>query len=189
MRDAVGPAVLVSSPLTLFYLAEVNFTRSDLRPFLVRGRLILPSGFPSLRAVGLIHRGGVVDDMPARRIAVSEETYKALQAEGLVCGESPAAVLERLVSGGISPTARGILTTIGQPVAKAEKPKVTKPKLTDNPQALQAIRDLWRSGVRSRAAIGREVGYPKSTVAERIRAMLAAGELSEEEGEGEESTS
>ena len=125
--------------------------------------------------------------MTVRRIAVSEETYKALQAEGLVCGESPAAVLERLVSGGISPKARGILTTIGQPVAKAEKPKVTKPKLTDNPQALQAIRDLWRSGVRSRAAIGREVGYPKSTVAERIRAMLAAGELSEEEGEGEES--
>lgn len=145
----------------------------------------LPSAYST---AGLILPCGVVDDMTGRRIAVSEETYKALQAEGLVCGESPAAVLERLVCGGISPTARGILTTIGQPVAKAEKPKVTKPKLTDNPQALQAIRDLWRSGVRSRAAIGREVGYPKSTVAERIRAMLAAGELSEEEGEGEEST-
>ena len=125
--------------------------------------------------------------MPVRRVTISEDCYKALRAEGLVTGESPAAVLERLVSGGISPTARGILTTIGQPVAKAEKPKVTKPKLTDNPQALQAIRDLWQSGVRSRAAIGREVGYAKSTVAENIRRMLAAGEL-QEEGEGEEST-
>ena len=48
--------------------------------------------------------------------------------------------------------------------------------------------DCIGGGVRSRAAIGREVGYPKSTVAERIRAMLAAGELSEGEGEGEEPT-
>jgi len=128
-----------------------------------------------------------VDDMTGRRIAVSEETYKALQAEGLVCGESPAAVLERLVSGGISQKAREVLSAIGEPSAKAEKPDVTKPKLTDNPQALQAIRDLWQSGVRSRAAIGREVGYAKSTVAENIRRMLAAGEL-QEEGEGEEST-
>jgi len=148
----------------------------------------LPSGFPSLRAVGLILPGGFVDDMTGRRITISEETHKALQAEGLVCGESPAAVLERLVSGGISQKAREVLSAIGEPSAKAEKPKVTKPKLTDNPQALQAIRDLWQSGVRSRAAIGREVGYAKSTVAENIRRMLAAGEL-QEEGEGEESTS
>jgi hypothetical protein len=48
--------------------------------------------------------------------------------------------------------------------------------LTDNPQALQAIRDLWRSGERNQAAIARTVDYP--------RRMLAAGELVE----GEEST-
>jgi len=122
--------------------------------------------------------------MPVRRVTISEDCYKALRAEGLVTGESPAAVLERLVSGGISPTARGILTTIGQPVAKAEKPKVTKPKLTDNPQALQAIRDLWMSGERNQAAIARTVDYPRATVNENIRRMLAAGELVE----GEEST-
>ena len=56
--------------------------------------------------------------------------------------------------------------------------------MTDNPEALQSIRDLWQSGVRSRAAIGREVGYPKSTVAENIKRMLEAGELEEEEEEG-----
>ena len=128
-----------------------------------------------------------MDDMTGRRITVSEETHKALQAEGLVCGESPAAVLERLVSGGISQKAREVLSAIGEPSAKAEKPKVTKPKLTDNPQALQAIRDLWRSGERNQAAIARTVDYPRATVNENIRRMLAAGEL-QEEGEGEEST-
>lgn len=140
----------------------------------------LPSGFPSLRAVGLILSGVLLEVMAIRRITISEETYKALQVEGLVCGESPGAVLERLVSGGISPMAKEILTTIGEGTAKAEKPDVSKARLTDNPQALQAIRDLWQSGVRSRAAIARKIDYPKSTVAENIKRMLEAGELEDE---------
>lgn len=125
--------------------------------------------------------------MTARRLTISEETYRALQAEGLVSGENPGAVLERVVSGGISQKAREILTTIGETTAKAEKPKSDKARLTDNPQALQAIRDLWRSGERNQAAIARTVDYPRATVNENIRRMLAAGEL-QEEGEGEEST-
>ena len=142
--------------------------------------MILPFAYST---AGLIRPGAPVDDMTIRRITISEDCYKALQAEGLVSGESPAAVLERLVIGGISQKAREVLSAIGEPSAKAEKPKVTKPKLTDNPQALQAIRDLWRSGERNQAAIARTVDYPRATVNENIRRMLAAGELQEEGGE------
>jgi negative regulator of replication initiation len=131
--------------------------------------------------------------MPLRRIAISEEVYRALQAEGLVTGESPGAILDRLVSGGISTKARGILTTIGQPSAtergkNAISPKRARSSLAKDPEALQTIRDMWQSGEKSRAAIARKIGYPASTTAERIRAMLAAGELSEsaEEEEGGE---
>jgi len=130
--------------------------------------------------------------MTGRRLTISEETYKALQAEGLVTGESPGDVLARVVSDGISQKAREILrtiTTVSDPTAKVDKPTVTKARLTDSPQALQSIKDLWQSGVRSRAAIGREVGYPKSTVAENIKRMLASGDLSETEGEGAEESS
>jgi len=42
---------------------------------------------------------------------------------------------------------------------------------------------LWRSGERNQAAIARTVDYPRATVNENIRRMLAAGEL-QEEGEG-----
>ena len=83
---------------------------------------------------------------------------------------------------GIDPNEKSV---IGQPTATAKKPKVSKARLTDNPQALQAIRDLWRSGERSRAAIARQVGYPKSTVAENIKKMIDAGELEGEKADGE----
>jgi len=125
--------------------------------------------------------------MATRRVSISESVYRSLQAEGLVTGESPGAVLERCILNGVSQKAREVLTTIGETSAKTEKPKVSKPKLTDNPQALQSIRDLWRSGERNQAAIARAVCYPRATVNENIRRMLAAGELSAtvEEGGGE----
>jgi len=119
--------------------------------------------------------------MTGRRLTISEETYKALQAESLVRGKNPGVVLEELVMGGISPQAGEILITIGEPTAKADKPKSNKARLTDNRQALQTIRDLWRSGERNRAAIARQIEYPKATVAENIKKMLDSGEISEGE--------
>ena len=83
----------------------------------------LPSGFSSLRAVGLIHRGVAVDSMATRRVSISESVYRSLQAEGLVTGESPGAVLERCILNGVSQKAREVLTTIGQPSATANGKK------------------------------------------------------------------
>lgn len=70
---------------------------------------------------------------------------------------------------------------------RTTKPKDDKPRLTDNPEALEELKDLWRSGVRSRAELGRRVGYPKSTVAENVKKMIESGELEgEKTDEGEE---
>lgn len=183
-----GPAVLVSSPVTLLFSELNNHQDAPGSRFSSGGPSVYP-GVLSETTAGLILPGGVVDDMTGRRIAVSEETYKALQAEGLVCGESPAAVLERLVSGGISQKAREVLSAIGEPSAKAEKPKVTKPdlpkaRLFDNPAALEEVVRLAAAG-HSLRAISEKTGYARATIAENLKRMKAR----EEEGEGEESTS
>ena len=144
----------------------------------------LPSAYPP---VGLIRPGGAVDSMTARRLTISEETYKALQAEGLVTGESPGAVLERLVSGGISQKAREVLNAIGETTAKAIKPKSGKGQLARNTEALEEIKRLWSEGERDRKVISTKIGYPYSTTGDHIRKMLESGELQEVEDEGEES--
>jgi len=128
--------------------------------------------------------------MASRRITISDESYRALQAEGLVQGRGPGDVIDELIIKAISPKAREVLTTIGQPSATATKPKSDKAKLTKrqlakNPEALAEIKRLWLSGERDQSKIGEAVGYPRSTVGGRIRVMLEAGELEEE---GEEST-
>lgn len=133
--------------------------------------------------------------MAKARVEVEPELHQALSLQATKARMSlkdyVTYLLTPLVEGatwtflGIDPSGKSV---IGETTAKTEKPKVTKPKLTDNPQALQAIRDLWRSGERNQAAIARTVDYPRATVNENIRRMLAAGEL-QEEGEGEESTS
>ena len=132
--------------------------------------------------------------MAKARVEVEPELHQALSLQATKARMSlkdyVTYLLTPLVEGatwtflGIDPSGKSV---IGETTAKTEKPKVTKPKLTDNPQALQAIRDLWRSGERNQAAIARTVDYPRATVNENIRRMLAAGEL-QEEGEGEEST-
>jgi hypothetical protein len=112
-------------------------------------------------------------------MSIKPDTYRALQAESVVRGKDVNAVLDDLVFGGLSQEAKEFLGMIGQPSAKAEKPKSNKARLTDSPQALQAIKDMWRSGERNRSEIARTIGYPKATVAENIRRMLEAGELAE----------
>lgn len=65
-------------------------------------------------------------------------------------------------------------------------PPDDRPKLADNPEALEEIKRLWVAGERSPAAIAKRINYPRTTTGERIKAMKEAGEISES---GEESTS
>ena len=62
-------------------------------------------------------------------------------------------------------------------VTVADIPQKRK-RLADNPDALQQIRDMWNSTPRpSFAEMSKRLGYPKSTIAERLKAMRERGEL------------
>ena len=92
--------------------------------------------------------------MSNRRIAISEEVYRGLQAEMLVTGESQGDVLARLVEGGISQKAREVLRTIGQPSATvngkkgnlATKQPARRGALLDNDSRKQQLIDMARPG-------------------------------------------
>jgi len=53
-----------------------------------------------------------------------------------------------------------------------------RPRLFQNPQALQEIKSLWEGGQRNQAEIARAIGYDRATVNDNIRKMIKAGELS-----------
>jgi len=121
--------------------------------------------------------------MPGRRITVSEETYRALQAEGLVRGKSPGGVLAELVEEGISQTAKKVLGTVSQKATKTKKPETPnnqKIPLREDEKAQQKIRDLWEGGERNRTEIARKVDRPPRTIQIWIREEIEKGELSTE---------
>lgn len=191
-----GPAVLVSSPVTLLFSELNNHQDAPGSRFSSGGPSVYP-GVLSETTAGLNLPGGFVDDMTGRRIAVSEETYKALQAEGLVCGESQGDVLARLVEGGISQKAREVLRTIGQPSATvkgkkgnlATKQPARRGALLDNGSRKQQLIDMVRAGDITLEEMGSRLGgYDKGAVSRAIQKLKAAGEISEEEEGGEEST-
>jgi len=148
--------------------------------------------------VGLIHRGGVVAGMSKARIEVEPELHRALSIQAAKARTSLKAYVDSLlypsVTGatwaflGIDPSDKSV---IGETTAKTEKPKVSKadlpkPRLSDDPAALEEVARLAAAG-HSIRVIAEKTGYAKSTIAENVRRMKAAGELSAtvEEGGGE----
>ena len=53
-----------------------------------------------------------------------------------------------------------------------------KVRLSQNPQALAKIKELWEEGQQNQADIARAIDYPKATTNENIKRMLKAGTLS-----------
>lgn len=52
-----------------------------------------------------------------------------------------------------------------------------KRRLSENPDALEQIRQMWRAGQRNQAEIARQIGYHRATVFDAIARMKEAGEL------------
>lgn len=135
--------------------------------------------------------------MASRRITISDESYRALQAEGLVQGRGPGDVIDELIIKAISPKAREVLTTIGQPSATvkgkkgnlATKQPARRGALLDNDSRKQQLIDMVRAGDITLEEMGSRLGgYDKGAVSRAIQKLKAAGEISEEEEGGEEST-
>jgi len=75
---------------------------------------------------------------------------------------------------GIDPSGKSV---IGGTTAKTEKPKVTKadlpkPRLADNPGALEEVARLARAG-HSLRDISEKTGYARATVAENLKRLRA----------------
>lgn len=52
-----------------------------------------------------------------------------------------------------------------------------KPRLSQNPQAITQIKELWASGQRNQAEIAKLIGYHRATVNDNIRRMIQEKEL------------
>jgi len=113
-------------------------------------------------------------------LAYSKKAKQALQEQALQEREAP------LEEGSLNPSEGG-----SQAPPEGERDRGSReereapsegrkkrPRLFQNPQALQDIKRLWEGGQRNQAEISRVIGYDRATVNDNIRKMIKAGELS-----------
>jgi len=122
-----------------------------------------------------------------RRVVLSIEVYDALKAEALIRRKSLKDTLASMVMENLSPNAREVLKCVRDknapkanmdimpcgPVAVDAK----KRRLSENPDALEQIRQMWRAGQKNQAEIARQIGYHRATVFDAVKRMIEAGEL------------
>lgn len=137
------------------------------------------------------------------RVEITEKALKVLKIETALSGLSQKTELEALILRGASSRTLALVEEkplmendiITGKLAKIPKQEiettcqtkgeivVCEPKqkrLSENPDALQKIRELWSQSPRpSYAEISRIIGYKKPTVFDRIKQMVKNGELPE----------
>ena len=125
-------------------------------------------------------------------LSYSQDAKQALQATGRKAPSVTKAQAPREISffdptmgesqtpqEGCSPKPRAVVREVGRsPEREAPKEEGKKIRLSQNPQALAKIKELWEGGQRNQADIARAIGYPKATLNENIRRMIKAGTLS-----------
>ncbi len=110
------------------------------------------------------------------RIEVSSNLHKALKIMAAKEGLTVKAYATKTLSAAVD------LKTWDYMDEETKDPRIIhppdeRPKLAENQEALEEIKRLWVAGERSPAAIARRIGYPRTTTGERIKAMIATGEL------------
>lgn len=122
-----------------------------------------------------------------RRVVLDIDVYDALKAEALVRHDNLKSTLASMVMENLSPNAREVLKCIRDkkspkanmdimpcgPIAGDAK----KRRLSENPDALEQIRQMWKDGEHNQAEIARRIGYHRATVNDAIQRMKGAGEL------------
>jgi hypothetical protein len=109
-------------------------------------------------------------------LSYSQEAKQALQATGR---EAPSVTEPQAPQEGGSHNSRAVVREVGRsPEMEAPKQGGKKVRLSQNPQALAKIKELWEGGQQNQAEIAKAIDYPKATTNENIKRMLKAGTLS-----------
>jgi hypothetical protein len=123
------------------------------------------------------------------RVVVSQDTYKALQAEAMVRQLSIQAVMDSIILDHISPHAREILKALGSVDEKAittDKPESQQSiqagrtrQLARDKAAVAQIKELWTTTDQSITEIAAQVDAPRQTVDGLIKRLVDRGELAQ----------
>lgn len=117
-------------------------------------------------------------------LSYSQEAKQALQATGrkapsVTESQAPREGESQAPQEGGSPKPRAIVREVGRsPEKEAPRQGGKKVRLSQNPQALAKIKELWEGGQQNQAKIAKVIDYPKATTNENIKRMLKAGTLS-----------
>jgi len=114
------------------------------------------------------------------RIAISPEALRALRVWAALEDIDPGDLVSKLVSDHMPARVRDVLRVKApQPSERCGAvPAIDKRKrLSENPDALEQIRQMWNAGERNQAEIARQIGYHRATVFDAIQRMLKACEL------------
>lgn len=132
------------------------------------------------------------------RVVVSQDTYKALQAEAMVRQSSIQTVMDSIIIDHLSHPAREILKALGskEPVDEkavaTDKPASQQSTQTGRPRqlardkaAVAQIKELWTSTDLSITDIAAQVEAPRQTVDGLIKRLIDRGELAQRAESGQ----
>lgn len=114
------------------------------------------------------------------RIAITPDALRALKVWAALQDEDPGDLAARLILTHIPVRVRDALRD-SNPLPSEECGASTdsgkKRRLSENPDALEQIRQMWKDGQHNQAEIARRIGYHRGTTNDCIRRMKAKGEL------------
>ncbi|MCJ7444976.1 MAG: winged helix-turn-helix transcriptional regulator [Methanotrichaceae archaeon] len=86
--------------------------------------------------------------------------------------------LELIVAEDIPQTKKKPISRVKQAIIQKKKKELQKKKkLSQDPETLEKIQELWQNGQRSSSQIARKIGYPKTTVRDAIKRMIRRGDI------------
>ena len=114
------------------------------------------------------------------RIAITPDALRALKVWAALEDIDPGDLAARLILTHMPARVRDALRE-NAPLPSEECGAVPaidkKRRLSENPDALEQIRQMWKDGEHNQAEIARRIGYHRATVNDTIKRMKEAGEL------------
>lgn len=114
------------------------------------------------------------------RIAITSNALRALKVWAALEDSDPGDLAARLILTHMPARVRDALRDSSPPPSEecgASTDSGKKRRLSENPDALEQIKQLWKDGQHNQAEIARRIGYHRATVFDAVARMKEAGEL------------